>query len=221
MEPEQIPELIAQIALADPRVKRDDKVERRAQILMWAGILTDVPYDFAIRAAQQHYAEKVWPVLPADIATRWAATVRDRMNRDADPEPHGVDPDDEQAYRAQLAARRRAVAHGHTAPVEAHELTAAPDEVQERLSRIGRYIPDHARDALASYRPVRAARERLVRTGQPDPLAVSCPWCGATVDQACRGRRVTPGRDPESKRQGARAPHPSRLEAARSHPNAA
>lgn len=214
MEPEQIPELIAQIALADPRVRREDPIERRAQIIMWAGILADVPYDFAIRATQRHYAKKVWPVLPADIATQWDTLVRDRMNRDADPEPPGVDPDDEEAYRTQLAARRRAVAHGLTAPVEARELTAAPAEVQERLKAIGRYIPEYAREQLAPYRPVAAERERLIRAGQPDPLSVPCPWCHAAIDQPCRGRRTSPGRDPETKRSGRRAPHPSRLDAA-------
>src|SRR5262249_6595158 len=82
MDAEEIPQLIAQIALADPRVRREDKVERRAQIVMWAGILTDVPYDFAVQAAQQHYAQSQWPIAPGDIAGRWQAGVRDRMNRD-------------------------------------------------------------------------------------------------------------------------------------------
>lgn len=215
MNPEQIPQLLAEIALADPRVRREDPIERRAQVLMWAGILTDVPYEFAVRAAQKHYTFSTWPILPADIATRWQAIVRDRMNRDADPEPPGIDPDDEAAYRTQLAARRQAVAHGHTAPVDARELTTVPQEVQERLKQIGRYIPDHARQQLAAHRPVAAGREQLIRSGQPDPLSVPCTWCGAAEGKPCRGRRTAPGQDPESKRQGGRPPHPSRLDAAR------
>lgn len=215
MNPEQIPQLLAEIALADPRVRREDPIERRAQVLMWAGILTDVPYEFAVRSAQRHYATSTWPILPADIATRWQAVVRDRMNRDTDPEPPGVDPDDEEAYRTQLAARRQAVAHGHAAVVELRELTAVPDEVQTRLQQIGQYIPDGARQQLAAYRPQRAAREATIRQGQPDPLSVPCPWCNAAVGHGCRGRRIHPStRDPETKRQGGRAPHPSRIDAA-------
>lgn len=216
MNPDRIPELIARIALADPRVRRTDEAEQVAQIDMWAGILADVPFEYALDAAQRHYATTSWPLLPADIATRWQAVVRDRMNRDADPEPPGVDPDDEAAYRTQLAARRLAVAHGRTAPVDARELTAVPDEVQRRLNEIGQYIPDGARQQLAAYRPVAAERERLVRQGQADPLSVPCPWCDAPTGHACRGRRVHPStRDPETKRQGGRKPHPSRIDAAR------
>lgn len=92
MNPDRIPELIARIALADPRVRRTDEAEQIAQIDMWAGILADVPFEYALDAAQRHYATTSWPLLPADIATRWQAVVRDRMNRDADPEPPASTP---------------------------------------------------------------------------------------------------------------------------------
>ena len=78
MQAEEIPQHIPQIALADSRVRREDKMERRAQIIMWAGILTDVPYDFAVQAVKQHYAQSQWPITPGDIAGPWQATVRDR-----------------------------------------------------------------------------------------------------------------------------------------------
>ncbi|WP_328902320.1 hypothetical protein OHR86_22530 [Streptomyces sp. NBC_00441] len=211
MDAEQIPQLIAEIALADPRVKRDDPLERRAQIVMWAGILADVPYTYALTAAQRHYARSTWPILPADIATQWAATVRDRMQRDVDPAPP-VDPDNESAYRHALAAHRRAVATGQQAPVDHKMLTSGPaaEEVEKRLKSLGQYIPRIVDDVLAEYRPQRAARIASIRAGKPDALAVACPveTCRAVAKTPCTrpgkgGRRYTLGN-----------PHPSRLDAA-------
>ncbi|MFF4369668.1 hypothetical protein [Streptomyces sp. NPDC001594] len=176
MNPEQVPQLLAEIALADPRVRREDPIERRAQVLMWAGILVDVPYEYAVTAAQKHYATSKWPILPADIATRWQATVRDRMNRDADPEPPGVDPDDEQAYRTGLATRRQAVALGHTAPVGVPELVAPGPELRDRLNHIGRYVPDAIREQLGPIWP---------RRGLDGALSHRCPQCGARPGQRC------------------------------------
>ncbi|MFJ1865501.1 hypothetical protein ACIOD1_12800 [Streptomyces sp. NPDC088097] len=221
MNPEEIPQLLKQVSYADPRVLPDDEHEIVGLAALWAEVLKDVPAQYAMYAVGKHYAISPFPIKPSDISTRWQAVVRDRMNRDADPEPPGIDPDDEEAYRTQLAARRLAVAQGHTDPVQARELTAVPEDVQQRLKQIGRYIPDHVREQLAAHRPQKADREAAVRRGQADPLSVSCPWCDAAVDQACRGRRVTPGHDPESKRQGRRAPHPSRIDAARAHLHAA
>lgn len=211
MNPEQIPELIAKIGLADPRVRREDKIERRAQIIMWAGILADVPYDYALTAAQKHYAKSTWPILPADIATQWAATVRDRMQRDVDPAPP-VDPDNEPAYRAALAAHRRAVATGQQAPVDHKMLTSGPaaEEVERRLKALGQYIPTTVDEALAEYRPQRAARITAIRAGQPDALAVACPveTCRAAAKTAC----TRPGKGGRRHQLG--QPHPSRIDAA-------
>lgn len=207
MKPSEVPQLLAQIALADPRVRREDPIELRAQIAMWAGILAEVPYDYALTAAHQHYAKSTWPILPADIATRWAATVRDRMNRHTDPAP-AVDPDNETAYRAELAATRYAVATGAAPAVELRELTAGPAayEADARWAALGSYVPIHVRDALAEQRPERAERERLLRTGQPDPLSVQCPWdaCRASAGQRCNTRGRT-----------RHDPHPARTDAAR------
>ncbi|MGW3164794.1 zinc finger domain-containing protein [Streptomyces sp. NPDC001142] len=199
MEPEQIPQLIAEIALADPRVKREDKTERRAQAFMWAGILADVPYDYAVTAAHQHYAKSTWPILPADIATRWAATVRDRMRHDVDPAPP-VDPDNEAAYRHALAARRRAVATGQQPPAEHKMLTSGPAaaEVEHRMAELGGYMPPSVREALAQNQP---EARRTPYLG----LAVPCPHCRAAAGQRCTipasGRRMP-------------HPHPSRVDAA-------
>ncbi|MEU2799023.1 hypothetical protein [Streptomyces sp. NPDC007117] len=209
MDPEQIPQLIAQIALADPRVKREDPKERRAQILMWAGILADVPYNYAVAAAHRHYAKSTWPILPADIATQWSATVRDRMQRDVDPAPP-VDPDDEAAYRQQLAAHRRAVATGQEPPVEHKALSAGPAaaEAEQRLKAFGRYIPQSVDDVLAAYRPRRAARIATIREGRPDALGVQCPveTCRAAVGAAC----TRPGKGQTRHRLA--GPHPSRVD---------
>lgn len=209
MNPDQIPQLIAQIALADARVRREDPTEQRAQVLMWAGILADVPLDYAVRAVQKHYAKSTWPILPADIATQWAATVRDRMQRDVDPAPL-VDPDNETAYRTALAAHRRAVATGQQPPVEHKALTSGPaaEEVQRRLAALGDYLPTSVREALAPYRPAAARRIATIREGRPDALAVQCPveTCRAAVGAAC----TRPGKGQTRHRLA--GPHPSRVD---------
>ncbi|MFF5891205.1 hypothetical protein ACFY72_20840 [Streptomyces globisporus] len=211
MDPELIPQLIAEIALADPRIRRSDEMEQVAQISMWAGILAEVPYDFAVSAVHQHYATSQWAILPANIATRWQAVVRDRMQRDVDPAPP-VDPDNETAYRTALAAHRRAVATGQQPPVEHKALTSGPaaEEVQRRLAALGDYLPTSVREALAPYRPAAARRIATIREGRPDALAVVCPveTCRAEVKAPC----TRPGKNHGRHRLA--APHPSRVDAA-------
>ena len=216
MNPDQIPQLIAQIALADPRIRRDDPTEQRAQILMWAGILADVPYNDAIRFVHEHYATSQWPILPANIATRWQAVVRDRMTRHVgtfEPTAHPeLDPDDEAGYRRALAAERQAVALGQQPPTELAAITAGPaaEEVERRLAALGTYMPPTVRDALAPYRPAAAERTTAIREGRPDALAVPCPveTCRATAKDSC----TRPGKG--GRRHRLANPHPSRLDAA-------
>jgi hypothetical protein len=218
MEPEQIPQLIAQIALADPRVRREDKTERRAQIVMWAGILAEVPYDFALQAAQAHYATSTWPILPAEIATRWTATVRDRMNRHNgtfEPIEHPeLDPDDVDGYLAALRGERQAVIFGRIQPSAVKAITAGPAaaEAEARLQALGSYVPRHVDELLDEHRPVKAARRAAIQAGAPDALAVACAWCQAPAGEPCRSRRVDLKGATTSRRR--RGPHPSRLEAA-------
>ena len=215
MNPSEIPQLIAEIALADPRIRREDPTERRGQIKMWAGILTDVPYDFALQAAHRHYAASQWPILPANIATTWKAAVRDRLERHTETAPP-VDPDNTAAYLTALNRQRQAIATGQTAPTTQRELTAAgphPD-VAARLAEIGRYIPDEARGALARYRPAAASREIAIRAGQPDYLVVRCPWCDAPTGERCRSRVITTRGGATSNRPR-NTPHPSRVDLAR------
>ncbi|MFB7866970.1 hypothetical protein [Streptomyces sp. NPDC056069] len=211
MEPELIPQLIAQIALADGRVRREDKIERRAQAHMWAGILADVPYEYALQAAHAHYSKSTWPIMPADIASRWAADVRDRLTRHTgtfEPTAHPeLDPDDEAGYRAALAAERHAVATGLQPPNELRAITAGPAaaEVQARLDQMGTYMPPAVKEELEKFRPDAVERERLIRSGLTDPRSVACPWnaCHAPQGQRCR----TNGKD-------RRDYHPARVEAA-------
>jgi hypothetical protein len=212
MKPAEIPQLLAQIALADPRVRREDPIEMRAQIHMWAGILADVPADFALTAAQQHYATSTWPILPAEIATRWHALVRDRMNRDVgtfEPRPD-LDPDDVPGYLTALREQRQAVVHGQTPPAEVRTITAGPAaaEAQRRLAQLGDYLTTETRTALAPYRPVAAERLRAAQTGQPDALTIACPveTCRAAPGQPCQ----RPGR--RGGRHRLQHPHPSRTE---------
>ncbi|ROQ69204.1 hypothetical protein EDD93_3701 [Streptomyces sp. 840.1] len=216
MNPDQIPQLIAQIALADPRIRRDDPTEQRAQILMWAGILADVPYEYAVTAVHQHYATSQWPILPANIATRWAATVRDRLTRHTgtfEPTEHPeLDPDDEAGYRHALAVERQAVALGQQAPTPLAAITSGPaaEEVTRRLAALGDYLPTSVRDALADCRPAAAARATAIRAGRPDALAVPCPveTCRAAAKESC----TRPGKGGRRHRLG--QPHPSRTDAA-------
>lgn len=220
MEAEEVPQLIAQIALADPRVRREDKMERRAQIVMWAGILADVPFDFAVQAVQQHYAQSQWPIAPGDIASRWQATVRDRVNRDNGTfEPNDfpdLDPDDVIGYLAALRGQRQAVAKGFQPPSTVKAITAgaAADEVTERLKTLGSYVPRQVDEVLDSYRPVKAARRAALTAGEPDALSVSCDWCHADIGEPCRSRRVDPNGGATSNKRRS-SPHPSRVDDAR------
>lgn len=213
MTPDELPTLLKQISYADPRILPDDPAERRGKIAMWAGILRDVPYDYALQAAQQHYAASPYPLLPADIAAQWRTQVRDRLARHTDPTP-AADPDDPEAWRAELLGTRAAVATGRTNPVEYRAITSgAPHpDIAARLTGIGQYVPNHVRQQLAPYRPLRAEREATVAAGRPDPLSVLCEWCGAPVGEPCRSRVIDPSGGATANRR--RPSHPSRIDAA-------
>lgn len=203
MNPEQIPELIARIALADKRLRVEDEIEQTAQIDMWAGILADVPYDEALRAAQQHYAKSPYLIRPSDIAERWMDKVRDRMNRHTgtfEPTRHPeVEPDDVPAFVKALRAERHAVIMGQAEPTPLKAITGAvPPEVQARLDAVGQYVPTAAREELAAVWP----RQRTTSA-----LSIRCPQCGARPGQHCTTAKAGTTR--------------SQVHGARNHTNAA
>jgi hypothetical protein len=180
VNPSEIPQLLAEIALADPRVRRDDPVERRGQIKMWAGILAAVPYPDAIRLAHRHYATSQWPILPANIATAWRDEIRDRLERHTDPTPT-ADPDLPRQWNAELRDSRQAVVAG--------ELPPAPHTAAQGTARpiaalpVGRTVP-------GPYMPA-DFRERIGLTERAPELARTCPkpGCKAGPRQPCRTPR--------------------------------
>jgi hypothetical protein len=115
-------ELLRQIALVDDRVVRLDETEQAAQLSLWASILRDVPLQFAGEAVGDHYASSAWPVMPKDIAERWRAESRRRLDRHVNTfEPRTrpfLDPDDIPGFRAALRAEREGVRRGGYEPVE-------------------------------------------------------------------------------------------------------
>lgn len=219
MDRREVAALLAYIGRLDPRTIRTDTGEARDQLAQWHELLGDVPlatphgWD-ARSAARQHIRVSPYQILPADIARPWESYRRDRLQRHTDPTPT-ADPDDQAAWTAELVRTRHAVASGATAPTTYRQIASGqvdPD-LEPHLKSIGRYIPDHVRAELASYRPARAAREAAVAQGQPDFLSVRCEWCHAAVGEPCRRRRVSP--DGYAHGTAPRAtPHPGRVDLA-------
>jgi hypothetical protein len=205
MNPEQIPELIARIALADPRVQRQDPAERRGQVEMWIGILAHVPYDFALSAAHAHYRASQWPILPADIAVRWTNAAADRLGRHTDPKP-AIDPDQVTKWLRELGATRRAVAAGEIPPATQAIAAAMPVAVTELIAGIGwtpptrseaaPYLSDRARTVIAA-----------VRRPRPAEWDIACPApnCHAQPGSGCTRANGRPMKQSPS--------HPGRVDA--------
>lgn len=148
----------------------------------------------AIRA---HVLGSPYPILPVDVARKWRAYRRDRLDRHTDPTPV-ADPDDPAAWRTELLGTRHAVATGMAAPSPHRQLTGGPHrDLDARLAAVGSSTPPAVRAALAPYRPAHAAREAVVAAGQPDALSVPCRWCHADKGEPCRtsawDSTVTPG----------------------------
>jgi hypothetical protein len=219
LERREVAAVLAYIGRLDPRTIRTDTSEARDQIAQWHELLHDVPFatdhGWDVREAiRAHVLDSPYPILPVDIARKWRAYRRDRLNRHTDPTPV-ADPDDPAAWRAELLGTRYAVAAGTAAPSTHWQLTSGsphPD-VEARLRAIGSSIPPAVRAELARYRPTRAARETAVATGQPDALSVRCRWCHARAGEPCRSQRMA--LDGHARGNAPRAtPHPSRVELA-------
>lgn len=177
----------------------------------------DILFPFRLeeaRTAAAAIASKQPFVSPGEIATDIRRTRADRLNRHTDPTP-SADPDNVQAYQAELLATRTAVATGQQPPAQ-HELTSGPmhPDVAARLKTLGSYVPRQVDEDLDEYRPIKAARRAALTTGEPDALAVDCDWCHAPAGEPCRSRRIVPGGGATSSRRRT-TPHPTRLEDAR------
>lgn len=232
MDRREIAALLNYASVLDNRFGRilSDPAASGHAIDRWSSALHDVPATTAdgtwdaTHAVRDYYRQttantaQYFACEPHHVLAAWSKHSRAQLSRHTDPTP-SVDPDNEQQWRAALAANRHAVASGQAPPTEYKQLTGGPaPEVSERLGAVGSPIPAEVRNALAPYRRRRAERERLAATGQADPLSVRCPWCHAAVDEPCRSRKVDPKKGATSNRQLARA-HPSRTDAARALPS--
>ncbi|MFJ8855269.1 hypothetical protein [Streptomyces sp. NPDC102437] len=157
-------DLLDQISLIDDRVVKSDETEQAAQLTLWAMVLRDVPPQFAGEAVGRHYAESAWPVMPKDIAARWRAESRRRLDRHVgtfEPTAHSyLDPDDIAGYRAALRAERDAVRTGCEAPLELRAIMA------------GSAVPASAGQPTAEYLAAREqCRAARVESGDEQQVA--------------------------------------------------
>ncbi len=218
MDRREIAGLLAYVGRLDPRTMRTTTEELKDQIAQWHELLDDVPlatdHGWDVRAAAKaHVLDSPYPILPVDIARKWRAYRRDRLDRHTDPTP-AADPDNPTAWRAELLGTRHAVATGQQQPTGQRALAGGPHpDVEARLRAIGTCIPQAVRAELARYRPTRAAREAAITEGRPDPLSVRCEWCHAPEGEPCRSRRTGP--DGAARGNARRAtPHPTRVDLA-------
>ncbi|MDN3023487.1 hypothetical protein [Streptomyces sp. S.PB5] len=211
MDRREVAAALAYIGRLDPRTIPTGTGAARDQIAQWQELLDDVPFATAhgwdIRQViRAHVLDSPYPILPVDIARKWRAYRRDRLDRHTDPTPI-ADPDNPAAWRTELLGTRHAVATGMVAPSSHRQLASGPH------SGFGSSIPQAVRAALAAYRPARAAREAAVAAGQPDALSVPCRWCHADQGEPCRSRRL--GLDGHARGNAPRTkPHPTRVDLA-------
>ncbi|CAL9537736.1 MULTISPECIES: zinc finger domain-containing protein [Streptomyces] len=218
MDRREVAAVLAYIGRLDPRTIPAGTGDARDQIVQWQELLADVPFATAhgwdVREAiRAHVLDSPYPILPVDVARKWRAYRRDRMERHTDPTPD-ADPDDPAAWRTELLGTRHAVATGVAAPSSHRQLAqGSVRDVEARLAVVGSSIPPAVRAALAPYRPARAAREAAVAAGQPDALRVPCRWCHADKGEPCRSRRL--GLDGHARGNAPRTrPHPTRMDLA-------
>ncbi|MFJ5775016.1 hypothetical protein [Streptomyces sp. NPDC093094] len=218
MDRREVAAVLAYIGRLDPRTIPADTGNARDQIVQWQELLDDVPFatahDWDVREAiRAHVLDSPYPILPVDVARKWRAYRRDRLDRHTDPTPD-ADPDDPAAWRTELLGTRHAVATGMAAPSSHRQLAQGPRrDIEARLAVVGSSIPPAVRAALAPYRPARAAREAAVAAEQPDALRVPCRWCHADKGEPCRSRRLdldghARGNAPRTR------PHPTRMDLA-------
>ncbi|MGW9041225.1 zinc finger domain-containing protein [Streptomyces lydicus] len=220
MTREEVAALLAYAVRLDPRTAPADQQTAADTLDQWADLLADVPptaphptgrhWD-ASKVVRHHIATSPYPIKPSDVSRPWDAFKRDVLGRHTDPVP-AVDPDNPEAYRAELLGARHAVATGTATATTYRELTGGPSpEVADRLAALGDYIPAHVEDILDRHRPRKAARRAAIKAGRPDALAVACAWCGAAEDAPCTQRAVGP-RGQQGAATERATPHPTRIE---------
>ncbi|MEU9371667.1 hypothetical protein AB0D71_45030 [Streptomyces avermitilis] len=197
MDRREVAAVLTYVGRLDSRLIRTDEGETRFQLDMWHELLNDVPMatgqGWDVREiVRKRIVSSPYPILPADVAREWQAHRRDRLARHTDPTP-AADPDNPEAWRAELLAARDAVAAGQAAPSTHRGITAGRHRptLKDQLAAVGSYIPPAARAELAPFRPARAAREATIAAGGPDVLGVPCDWCHADKGEPCRRRRIT------------------------------
>jgi hypothetical protein len=103
MTPDEIGPYLERIAATDPRILPTDKAEAIAATALWAVAMAPIPFQFAVNAVAQHYADSPYLVKPADVVTRWRAHARDAADRHVDAPPATDDPHE---YLAQIRTGR-------------------------------------------------------------------------------------------------------------------
>lgn len=222
MNRQEVAALLAYAVKLAPHTAPADQVAAEERLDQWAGLLADVPptaphpngrhWD-ASQVVFHHVRTSPYPIKPVDVTGPWLTFRRDVLGRHTDPVP-AVDPDDPEAYRAELLDTRHAVATGAATATTYRELTGGPHpDVADRLAALGSYVPAHVEDVLDQYRPRKAARRAAVKAGRPDALAVACPWCGAEPGAPCTQRAIGPKAE-HGTRTERTIPHPTRLDRA-------
>ncbi|MFJ4829434.1 hypothetical protein ACIP79_05835 [Streptomyces sp. NPDC088747] len=130
MDRREVAAVLAYIGRLDPRTARTGTDEACDQIAQWHELLSDVSFATAhgwdVREAiRAHVLDSPYPILPVDVARKWRAHRRDRLDRHTDPTP-AADPDNPAAWRTELLRTRHAVATGMAAPSPHRQLTGGP-----------------------------------------------------------------------------------------------
>ncbi|MFD3653355.1 hypothetical protein [Streptomyces sp. NPDC058620] len=218
MNRREVAAVLTYVGRIDPRLIRTDEGEARSQLDTWYELLGNVPMTtgqgWDVRdIVRKRVIVSPYPILPADVAREWNAHYRDRLGRHTDPTPM-ADPDNPEAWRAELVATREAVVTGRIAPAPHRGVTSgeASPRLQDMLDAVGSYVPPTVRAELAPFRPARAAREAAIAAGGPDLFSVLCERCRAAVGEPCRERSGGGVRNRNTKPRV--EPHPGRVESA-------
>ncbi|WHM36293.1 cell surface glycoprotein [Streptomyces sp. BPTC-684] len=227
MNRQEVAALLAYAVKLAPHTAPADQAAAEERLDQWADLLADVPptaphptgrhWD-ASQVVRHHVATSPYPIKPSDVSRFWHAFRRDVVDRHHDPVP-AADPDDPQAYRAELLGTRHAVAIGAAPAATFRELTGGTTREErdqfaaDRLAALGSYVPARVEDVLDRHRPRKAARRAAIKAGRPDALAVACTWCKAEPGAPCTQRAIGPKAEHGARTERA-IPHPTRVDRA-------